>query len=179
MISLQAQQSLDRIFRQAIETRLKQASNDLLEISVAGLLQKKRSLKDRVVVLTISSMAFRVLLIFHLDRDAATRQYLAGGESDESALDAFLEVCNLCCGAVNQELLRYFPDLGMSTPYVLNASSVAHLEPLQPNYVSSYRIVVNQSVELAATLCLCAHQEVDFNAEPVATVDSGGELELF
>jgi hypothetical protein len=96
-----------------------------------------------------------------------------------SLQDALLEICNLCCGAVNQDLLRYFPDLGMSTPYVLSARCVSHLEQLKPDCLSSYAITINRSVQLAATVCVCAHAPIDFIADMTAVEESSGELELF
>ena len=80
---------------------------------------------------------------------------------------------------MNQELLSYFPDLGMSTPYVLSARCLPHLEELRPDYLSSYGITIRESVQLAVTICVCANAPIDFVADISAVEESSGELELF
>lgn len=80
---------------------------------------------------------------------------------------------------MNQELLNYFPDLGMSTPYVLDAQCLSHLHGLKPGLLSSYSITLNDSVRLAATVCVCAHAPIDFVADTSAIEETSGELELF
>jgi hypothetical protein len=133
-----------------------------------------------VVVLTISSIVFRLLLILHFDEDDTTRGYYLKDAADERPFqEVFLEICNLCCGAMNQELLRYFPDLGMSTPYVLNARCLPHLHELKPALLSSYSITLDGSVRLAATVCVCAHAPLDFVADTSVVEETSGELELF
>jgi hypothetical protein len=67
----------------------------------------------------------------------------------------------------------------MSTPYVLSARCLSHLEQLKPDYLSSYAITINGSVQLAATVCVCAHAPIDFVADMTAVEESSGELELF
>jgi hypothetical protein len=80
---------------------------------------------------------------------------------------------------MNQELLHYFPDLGMSTPYVLNARCLPHLHELKPAHVSSYSLMLNGAVPLAATVCVCTHAPLDFVADTSAVEETSGELELF
>jgi hypothetical protein len=124
-------------------------------------------------------MAFRLLLILHFDEDEQTHQYFVKEESERAFLEVFLEICNLCCGAVNQELLHYFPDLGMSTPYVLSARCMPYLEALKPEFLASYAVTINDAISLGATICVCAHAPIDFIAEVSAVEDTSGELELF
>ena len=92
-----------------------------------------------MVVLTISSIVFRLLLILHFDENDSTRGYYLKEGDEQPFQEAFLEICNLCCGAMNQELLRYFPDLGMSTPYVLSARCLGHLPALKPGFCRRIR----------------------------------------
>jgi hypothetical protein len=80
---------------------------------------------------------------------------------------------------VNQELLNYFPDLGMSTPYVLSARCMPYLEALKPEFLASYAVTINNAVGLGATVCVCAHAPIDFVADVSAVEDTSGELELF
>lgn len=132
-----------------------------------------------VVVLTISSIEFRLLLVLHCGEDARAHEYFTRGQGGIPFGEALQEVGNLCCGAVNQELVRHFPDLGMSTPYALSARCVPYLEELKPGLITSYKVTINNSVHLDATICVCAHAPVDFTADIGAEAESCGELELF
>ena len=134
---------------------------------------------ENVVVLTISSIVFRMLLVLHFDEDAVTRDYFLRNDQGATFREVFLETCNLCSGAMNQALLHHFPDLGMSTPYVLSAHCVPYLEELKPGYLATFAIAINGSVRLGATVCVCAHAPLDFIASVNAVEETSGELELF
>ncbi|MEM5455486.1 hypothetical protein VSR69_11720 [Paraburkholderia phytofirmans] len=180
MISAHAKDSFDRIFRKAAQARLPLNSGELCEIAPIADASVGVSKDTQVVVLTISSIVFRLLLILHFDEDDTTRGYYLKDTADERSFqEVFLEICNLCCGAMNQELLRYFPDLGMSTPYVLNARCLPHLHELKPALLSSYAITLDCSVRFAATVCVCAHAPLDFVADTSVVEETSGELELF
>lgn len=179
MITGNAKDSFDRIFRKAAQARLPLDGADACEIvplDEAGLGATKDT---QVVVLTISSIVFRMLLILHFDETGDTRNYYLKEAHERLFQEVFLEICNLCCGAMNQELLRYFPDLGMSTPYVLSARCLPHLRELKPAFLSSYSVTLNGSVHLAATVCVCAHAPIDFVADTSVVEETSGELELF
>ena len=179
MITGNAKDSFERIFRKAAQARLPRDAGDTCEI-VPLIEAGTGATKDtQVVVLTISSIVFRLLLILHFDENDSTRNYYLKEGDELPFQEAFLEICNLCCGAMNQELLHYFPDLGMSTPYVLSARCLGHLAELKPAFSSSYSITLNGSVQLAATVCVCAHAPIDFVADTSAVEETSGELELF
>lgn len=179
MISEQAKDSIERIFRQAARLRLTVGSGDSCEIAQGA--PHDGAADSELIVLTISSIAFRLLLVLHFDNDDATRDYYLG--AGQATLDErLLEVCNLCCGAMNHQLLEYFPDLGMSTPYVLSGHCLTYLGQLKPDFLSSYRVTVNGAVQLGATVCVCADAPVDFVAtvaDVAEVAESAGELELF
>jgi hypothetical protein len=179
VISAHAKDSFERIFRKAAQTRLPMDSADSCEIAPLAEASADTTGDTQVVVLTVSSIVFRLLLILHFDEDDSTRRYYVGDADERPFREAFLEICNLCCGAMNQELLRYFPDLGMSTPYVLSARCVPYLHELKPGLLSSYSVVINDAVRLAATVCVCAHAPLDFVADTSAIEETSGELELF
>jgi hypothetical protein len=180
VISAHAKDSIERIFFKAAKSRLTMDAGDACEI-VAADAHGAHSMPDaNLVILTVSGIAFRLLLILHFDEeDERTRQYFIKKESERPFLEVFLEICNLCCGAVNQELLHYFPDLGMSTPYVLSARCMPYLEALKPEFLASYAVTINGAISLGATICMCAHAPIDFVAEVSAVEDTSGELELF
>jgi len=199
VISSQAKDSIERIFYKAAQARLPMAPGDVCDIvpikpgSVAGKGAIEARAKDggatqagrpqaptgQVVVLTISGILFRLMLLLHFNEDDSTRDYFVKDDAQSTFGEIVAEISNLCCGAMNQELLRYFPDLGMSTPYMLSAQCVPHLENLKPSYLSSYAIQLGDSVYVAATLCVCAAAPIDFVADVSAVEESSGELELF
>jgi hypothetical protein len=132
-----------------------------------------------VVVLTISSLAFRLLVLLHLDDQPQARDYFTR-HSERPFREAFNEVANLCCGALNQELLKHFPDLGMSTPYTLSGSCISYLTELRPGLVSHYAITIADAVQMGATLCWCANAPLDFVYDSsAAEEETAGALELF
>lgn len=193
MISAHARDSFERILQKAVTTRLTRSPDAFCEIvpikdaraadvTTSGEISANvppTKHHDNVVVLTISSLVFRMLLVLHFDENDATTAYYLGDDEDKAFREVFLELSNLCCGVINQELLPYFPDLGMSTPYVLSARCVPHLTQLKPNHLASWAITLDDSVQLAATLCVCANAPIDFVADVNMADESSGELEMF
>jgi hypothetical protein len=180
VISSQAKESFERIFHKAVQTRLPMDSGHTCNI--APLAQHDAGTvgaDTKAVILTISSIAFRLLLILHANEDTATLEYFTKERAERPFQEVFQEICNLCCGAINQELLRYFPDLGMSTPYTLSARCVPYLTGLKPELLRSYAVTLDGSIELGATICVCAHAPIDFTADVAQAEDTSGELELF
>ncbi|MFP6561177.1 hypothetical protein WJ542_23145 [Paraburkholderia sp. B3] len=179
MIGAQAKDSIERIFFSAVRTRLVTDEQHGCEISPRPA---EAAQGEHVVVLTISSMQFRLLLLLHFEDDEATRQYYLGhvGDVQRSLTECFMEFGNLCCGAMNQQLVNHFPDLGMSTPYALSSACLPYLHELKPDYVSTYALTLDGSVRLGATLCVCSQTPLDFVAAQTETASEGaGELELF
>jgi len=143
--------------------------------------------EHEVVMLTVSSYRFRVLLFVHFERNESTRRHLAAlgnsGASEmraERLVDAMMERGNLCCGALNRELARFFPHLGMSTPCMLDGSSLEHLAALRPSTIRHYRAEVAAGVALHLTLAICAFGDIDFAfSEAAVAATTSGELEIF
>ncbi|KWA01220.1 hypothetical protein WL26_02600 [Burkholderia cepacia] len=193
MISAQAKAGFERIFFDAARTRL--ASGGACDIRPAAgaahdahdhahvKSRTKPTVPEHVAALTISALHFRLLLALRFSDDDATRRYFAGataGTGSQRPLpEAFMEVANLCCGAINQALTAPFPDLGMSTPYLLSGSSIDYLGALSPDHVAAYDLTLDGDVRVGATLCVCANAPVDFHVPETAVMETGGELELF
>jgi hypothetical protein len=141
-----------------------------------------------VVMFTVSSYLFRVLLFIQFDHDPATRTYVAELSSapaedmiGERFLDAMTERGNLFCGALNRDLVPFFPHIGMSTPCVLKRHSVEHITAVKPGYHRRYRCELSSGVVMHFTLAVCADADFDFEFEPRAEeeADTAGELEMF
>ncbi|MGR3910854.1 hypothetical protein Q3A80_27785 [Burkholderia sp. SR8] len=194
MISAQARTAFERIFFDAARTRL--ASGGACEIRPVAVDTHDAShdaprstsratpkVAEHVAVLTISALHFRLLLALRFRDDEPTRRHFAasspGAGAQRPLPEAFMEVANLCCGAINQALTVPFPDLGMSTPYLLSGASIDYLPALNPDHAAAYDVTLDGDVRIGATLCVCANAPVDFHVPEAATVDTGGELELF
>lgn len=178
MISQAAKDSLERIFFQAARSRLTaepEHACDIVRVTTRGS-------SAEVIVLTIASIEFRIVLLLQFAEDEATRDYYVArsGQADERTLrEAAMELGNLCCGAVNQQLVEHFPDLGMSTPYALSSDCMGYLDELYPEYVVAYDITIEHAARVRSTLCVCANAPLDFTAQVAEVHESAGELELF
>ena len=179
MISEQSKQSIDYIFGKSAKKSLILNPDDSCVIEQMIDCKDSEFIEREMVVLTISSLLFRVLTIFHIGEDSATRSYFLSKTTDKTLLEFFSEIGNLCSGAMNQELLRYFPHLGMSTPYTLSGRCLPFLTELKPGYLSRHAITINDSVRLQATLCLCGYAPIDFTVDRSDVADTSGELEFF
>lgn len=180
MISAQAKQGIDHIFTKSARKSLVLDQEDSCEINaVSGNEVRRINGESDAVILTISSFLFKVLTILHIGDDEATRSYFLRKPDCKSVTEAFSELGNLCTGAMNHELLRYFPHLGMSTPYALKGKSLAYLPDLNPTHLSHHDIVINGQARLQATVCVCGYAPLDFSVDTSDTADSSGELELF
>ncbi len=149
---------------------------------------KSAATELEVVMFTVASYTFRVLLFVHFDNNAQSREYFASWaekSTDEIAVerfrDAVMERGNLFCGAVNRDLSMFFPHMGMSTPCILHRSALAHLDSVKPTLTQSYRAEVSPTLALHLTLVLCTFAEFDFPFEPraMAAAETAGELEMF
>ena len=129
--------------------------------------------------MTISSFNFRLLISFQLEDTPATRAYFVSDPPDQPLSEAFSEVANMCCGALNHELARSFPHLGMSIPYVLGGECLAYLGDLRPAYRANLAITINQTVRLQMTLCLCCDAPLELVSGAPPAGDNAGELQMF
>lgn len=180
MITHAAQDSLERIFFQAARTRLAIDPAHACEIvRAAAQGEARQDLSAEVLVLTIASIDFRIVLLLQFGDDDATRGYYAAQGAGLTLREAAMEIGNLCCGAVNQQLVEHFPDLGMSTPYALPSDCLGYVDELHPAYTAAYDITIESVARLRATLCVCASAPLDFVAEVADVRESAGELELF
>jgi len=179
LISVQARHSLERVLRRAVESRLVLTDDDSCEITRLETQPAPVADEDVVVVLTISSMGFRYMLFLRFRDDAASASYFARGNGS-NLRDTLLELGNLCCGAINQDLVRHFPDLGMSTPYLLGGQSLRHVDSLRPDYRANFDVAIGTTVRVGVTMCMFTRVSVDFQlGQEIEEDSSEGELELF
>lgn len=183
MISNQAQSGFEYIFKKAVTSNLV-SSTDFCEIRNCEFTEPDET---EFAILTVSSPVFRFFTIFYFNVDDIAQDYFCNRPQNTSSHildnivchDAFLEFCNLCCGAMNRELIKHYPYLGMSTPYVLLKKSSDFIHSLNPGYLKHFQLVINEVLILHATLCVCDFGVVDFRVEVNAIEDDTGGLELF
>ncbi|AVR89427.1 hypothetical protein [Thauera aromatica] len=179
MIGEQARQGVDLLFTRAVRASLVMNPSDTIDIAMLPPSHRFEPPESRIVVFTIASYLFRLLTIFHVDADKANVDYFARGDSGRPFFETFGEVGNMCCGAMNRELGRFFPHMGMSTPSVLDRKCLPFIAALDPAYLAHYRIEINRTASLHATLCLCAYGDLDFRVDPAVAEEESGALELF
>jgi hypothetical protein len=184
MLSPNAIDGIETLFRKSVVSSIT-SSNEI----VISEISEEKSLKEagsHFVVLTISSSLFKFLTFFHFGDGNKLREHFLGNEtaanesdSQASFKDRFLEFGNMCAGAMNREMLKYFSNLGMSTPYVLHSPSLEYVPALNPGYIRRFNIQLSDTVNIISTVCMCAYQPIDFTVSADEEVESTGELEFF
>lgn len=190
MISQSAKAGIEWLFEKAVRANSVSGPEDscvLTKLAADKELPSKTS--QHLVVLSISSYLFRIVALFQFNDDAATHEHMVRmtrsqtPELDEQALsDAYAELVNMVCGAVNRGLGVPFPHIGMSTPYMLESSCANYAAALEPEYLQRFEVAVNDSMRFTLTYCLCmgADTSLDFRIDTYeAEEESAGELELF
>ena len=176
-ISDSAKTGIDQIFIRAARASLAQNAADTVAIEPLAMAQNVDT--PQILVLTVASYVFRLMTIFHVSSDRATQDYFTRSDPERVLSEVFGELGNLCCGAMNRDLGQHFLHTGMSTPYLLESACIAFLNELKPAYVAQHRIVINDSLVMHATLCLCAYAPIDFHVNTQIAAEATGELELF
>ena len=181
MISSRSRESLDQIFSRSLRANLGKSPDDNVELLQLAENQLAAPSEKQVVVFTIASYHFRLIVLFHVDTGKVAEQYFCPNDTTRSVTEVFGEIGNLCCGAINRELGKQFLHLGMSTPYVLDSRCTEYLSSLKPDHVTQYRIDINGVAALHATLCLCQYAPLEFVFDAISATGSEptGALELF
>ena len=179
MISADAQQGFERIFAKSVRANLCLTVADECQIEPLTGAVGNAPAVGHVLVLTITSLLFRLVVVFHVKEDQALREYFFRDEGRRDFTEFFSELINLCCGSINRELAAHFAHTGMSTPEILGAASLSSLPALAPTWVGRYGITINDSVRLHAMLCVFAYAPLDFSVAHETQLAETGELELF
>lgn len=184
MISPQAQDGFEFFVTNALKAAVVSSPDDRVDVTVLD--DRSEIKEERMVLLTVSSYLFRAITMITFTLNAATRHHLAAihrapveGMGEADFLDVIGEVGNIFCGAINRDLSRHFPYLGMSTPNVLERQCIDHLDELDASFIRHFRVVVNDGVTFHASLCVCDFADIDFQVDTTVVEESHGELELF
>jgi hypothetical protein len=182
MITERAKTSFDRLMQASLKSGLPVEGGSLAIEPVAALDAKMK--EKKVVVLTVSSYLFRLVAILYFKPDAATRAYFGRGSegplSEADFHDRVAECGNVFCGALNRDLGKHFPHVGMSTPNIIDKDCMRYVDLLGCEQVRHYRLQVADDLALHASLCVTAYGTVDFHVEQAVEEEvSTGELEMF
>ena len=184
MISEQAKAGFEYLLKEAIKDNLIASPDDSCEID--AIADVKSITGNEMVVLTISSYLFRLITFFYFSKNKETKGHFArkvGAQAkdlgESQFYDTVSEFGNIYCGALNRDLNKYFPHVGMSTPNILEKHCVAYMGALGGGFVRHFKISVNGSVDFHASLCVCDHADLNFVVDTKVVDDSTGELELF
>lgn len=184
MISLPAKDAFDFIMTGALKSALCASPEDQCEVEVID--DTKPIKEKKVVLLTVSSYLFRVMTLLYFTLDRNTKQHFAAinkveseSMSESDYLDVIGECGNIFCGALNRELAKHFPHLGMSTPNVLDRDCVDYLDELDAGYIKHFKIRINDALTMHASLCVCDFADIDFTVDMTQVEENNGELELF
>ncbi|MBT0571679.1 hypothetical protein KIK84_15240 [Curvibacter sp. CHRR-16] len=183
-----------------ISERAKQALNDMVLLSMRSALVGSQDTvlslepvpdiapvsEQEVVMLSVSTYQFRLMVLIYFNRDAVTRNHYAAltrvqSEHMDAQMfhDAIAERGNLCCGTLNRELGRVFEHIGMSTPNMMDSRCAEHFSLLHYGHLQHFVLHLQSGVRLRASLCVTEYQDIDFELPTVEAPQSTGELEFF
>ena len=179
MLSEQTKGALAEALRRAAAATLVRSPEDACAIVAASGAAPVSQAGSKLLLITISSFTFRLVTIFQVSEAPPTREYYTAGRSARSLDEAFAEVANMCCGALNRELSVQFKHLAMSIPYGLEPQCTAFLDALKPRFLASYDVTINDAARVRITLCMCCNRSIELAPPAAAVSHSGGALELF
>lgn len=183
MISVGAAWALEQMLEQGLKAALRADAADAL--SMTELTDTVQITTQRIVVLSVSSYAFRLVVMIHFTPDEATRAHFARinrlapeAMDNQVFTDAINECGNVCCGTINRDLARTFRHVGMSTPNTLDRQCLRYLSKLGGSHERHFAIDTPGGASFFASLCMTAFERLDFDVDTQAD-ESSGELEMF
>lgn len=183
MISQNAKQSFNQMLERALRAGLLVSPDGPVEIMPVS--DVSRFCATQMVILSVSSYFFRMLVMVYFTDDDVTRLHFATlNKVDVATLDAraFVDAVNergnICCGSVNRDLAQVFPHVGMSTPNIIDKQCAHHLDVLGSSYQRHLDVIVPDGPRFHASLCITEFEDLDFDLQ-IAEPQGNGELEIF
>jgi hypothetical protein len=184
MISERAKHSLDQWVRDSLQAALSNSDDTVSSLDTVATLDDLRA--THVVMLSVASYRFRLMLLIYFSHDEATRAHFARSKkiaptelTAQALEDAICEASNMCCGAFNRALGQVFPHLGMSTPNIVDRRCANHLHLMGFGHLQHFRLQLSSGVPFHASLCVSEYDTLDFEAQHLAPAQATGELEFF
>jgi hypothetical protein len=179
VLSDQSRQGLASAFERAARATIVRSQDDACQILAEPPDGTAAFSADPLLVITISSFAFRLLTLFQVADNDANRAYFLPPGADCTLQEGFAEVANLCCGALSREISSVFAHLAMSIPSRLSPQCMDSLAQLKPEYTSRHTVAINIGVQVSVTLCMCCSAAVDIPVTLAQGQTTSGELEMF
>lgn len=141
-----------------------------------------------LIMLNISGYHFRLVNWLYFGNSAGLNAELSRLMRSAAPLagnllaDAYGELSNMICGAINRGLCSVFHHAGMSTPLAVGNECLAHIDLLNPLATRYFEVVFADDARfwMASSLHLTPGARFDFHYQPPAAPSEGaGELELF
>jgi CheY-specific phosphatase CheX len=184
MISNHARNGFDHLLKRAIQSTMVASPNDVFEIAVIA--DPTEIKQTKIVILTVSSYLFRLMVLIHFTPDSSTKELFsrinhveASEMSEQSLYDAIAECGNMFCGVLNRDLCQFFPHLGMSTPNFIDKNCSSYLNTLNPGHIQHLKVNINDTPLFHVSMCVSNYSDLDFVVNVNETVTHTGELELF
>ena len=184
MISTNARNGFDQLLTRALKASVTASQEDACEVTVLTDLSEITA--SRIVVLTVSSYLFRLMVMIYFTPDQATKEHFARMNkvrvedmSEQSFYDAISECGNICCGILNRDLGAFFPHIGMSTPNLIDKNCSSYLDALNCDHIQHFKVDVDTAALFHVSLCVSDYADLDFVVEADEESASTGELELF
>jgi len=138
MISERAKQALNDMVLKGMRSALVGPSDTVLSLEPVVAIAPVT--EQEVVMLSVASYQFRLMILMYFSRDDATRKHYAAltrvqPENMDAQMfhDAIAESGNMCCGTFNRELGRAFEHIGMSTPNMIDSRRAFLFAALRPS----------------------------------------------
>ena len=183
MISQNAQHSLGKMLQHAIKTSLLASPQD--PISIESVADTEQFSSTQIVILSVSSYFFRLMVLIYFTPDDVTKAHFAAinrmsiATMDAQAFsDAISECGNICCGSLNRDLASRFPQVGMSTPNIIDKRCAHYLGALGSSHQQHFDIVIPDGPRFQVSLCINAFEDLDFVID-TSEEHINGELEMF
>jgi len=146
-------------------------------VSNHAALSSRDTQEHLLVSLGVCGFDYRLVLLFQVDDNPATRAFFGGTEATQDSLSEFT---NLVCGSLNRSLQQAYPSTGMSTPFSMNGTCFDHLRVLRPDLRVTLSFLLGADVRLRIAYALSIGKTFGFvESAPVEETPSMGELELF
>lgn len=140
---------------------------------------------EQIVLLTISSYFFRLVVLIHFTDDLSTRQHFArlnctdvNSMDEKSFIDTICECGNMIVGTLNRDLANIFASVGMSTPNIIDKNCGSLLSSLNFGYSKDFQVTINNEKTFFLTIGVTEFADIDFEIN-TELEDATGELEMF
>lgn len=177
-----AQLGFDQMITQGLKAGIASSEDEVVVSTLPG---NSIFSEKEIVLLTVSSYRFRLIVMIYFSDDAATREHFARVyrtpvcEMDRRAfLDAICECANMVVGTLNRDLALVFNSVGMSTPNIIDRNCAAYLNTLNFGYSQTFVAIVNSEKSFYATLGVTEFDDIDFIIDESSN-EITGELEIF